>query len=198
MKIGQKKDQLLVVDILTDSFFENPSANWVVKSDSKIRNRIRELCKYAFKTSLMRRGVFISSDRKGAALCYKYNFKKNNLLDYWNQLVLAIKAIGLSRLPSILKREAFLNSKRPKSGEYLYMWFLGVSPGFHDGHAASELKDTVLELSDKQGLPIYLETSIEKNRRVYERFGFEIFDTWHEEDQGVLVYFMRRMPTIQL
>ena len=102
MRKAQKSDLSLVVEILSSSFDENPSVNWVVKQDRKIGKRIQVLCKYAFLTALARGGVYISSDEKGVALCYKYNEKKESLTDYWNQLILALRAIGLKRIPEVL------------------------------------------------------------------------------------------------
>ena len=64
---------MIFSDILSKSFENNPSVNWVVKEDKRRLQRIRELCKYSFKTALYRKGAYISSNEKGVALCYKYN-----------------------------------------------------------------------------------------------------------------------------
>ena len=103
-------------------------------------------------------------------------------------------AIGVSRILKILKRESYTKSKRPASGDFLYFWFFGVDPDFQDGNAARDLKEYIFNLSEKENLPIYLETSVEKNKRVYLKFGFEIYHTWKLEEQGLELYFMRKEP----
>ena len=194
MRKANKKDLALVVEILAKSFQKNPSVLWVVKKDKKINDRIKAVCRYSFYTVLYRDGVHISSDENGVALCYKYNAHKESLKDYWNQLILALKAIGLTRVFEVLKREAYMKKMRPTDGEFLYFWFYGVKPEAQNGFAAKELKNHIFQLADNLKLPVYLETSVEKNRRVYERYGFELYHTWPVKKQGINLYFMRRMP----
>ena len=196
MRKAEKTDISLVVDILSSSFLENPSVNWVIKNDNKIEKRIQVLCRYSFLTTLIRNGVYISSNEKGVALCYKYNEKNETLSDYRNQLVLAIMAIGLRRVPGVLRREAYIKKYRPKDGNYLYFWFFGVKRGHQNGESAKELKNNILSYADKKGLAIYLETSVEKNKRVYERYGFEVYHIWIDHEKNVELYFMRRTPKL--
>lgn len=194
MRRAVKSDEKRVVDILTQSFESNPSVLWVVKKDRKLKKRIKELCRYSFNTALRRQGVWLSSNRNGVALCYPYNAKKDGFADYLSQISLVLRAVGLKRVPMVLKRESYIKQHRPADGNFLYFWFLGVLPGHQDGKAARELKEHILNLSSKSSLPIYLETSVEKNRRVYQRFGFEVYHQWVSDDNETVVYFMRRMP----
>ena len=187
-------DRSKVIEIIAESFDSNPSVNRVIKNDYKRKERIKALADYSFKTSVMRDGAFLSSDEQGVALCYRYNLKKESLTDYWNQLQLVVKAIGLSRVLSIMKRDAFFKSKRPKDGNYLYFWFLGITNKGKGGIAIRELKEMIFVESLKQNLPIYLETSVPKNKRVYERYGFETYHEWHDPQSGDLIWLMRRFP----
>ena len=74
MRKAYKSDQKLVISIVTESFVNNPSVLSVIKNDDKKNKRIAELAKYSFKTAIARNGVYISSDNKGVAICYKYNY----------------------------------------------------------------------------------------------------------------------------
>lgn len=193
------KNQLIsqqekILNIIAESFDSNPSVNWVVKNDKKRKKRIKELARYSYITSFARNGVFISSDKTGVALCYKYNEKRETIRDYWNQLRLVIKAIGLNRVFEVLKRESYIKSKRPKSGDFLYFWFFGVEENGRGKTAAKELKEIIFKESNIKKLPIYLETSVEKNMKVYQRYGFELYHTWKVESQGINLWFMKREP----
>jgi len=178
MRKATSADKHLVTSILSDAFLTNPSVLQVVKSDHKVVQRVEHLAHYAFKTALRRNGVYLSSDEQGVAICYRYNSKKNALVDYWHQLQLVVLAIGINRVLKVLKRDNYIQKIRPGSGEYLYFWFLGVNEASRGSGGAMELKNVILKEARDQHLPIYLETSVEKNKRVYERFGFELYHTW--------------------
>lgn len=194
MRKCTKADRSKVIDIITASFDTNPSVNRVIKNDTKRKERIKALADYSFKTSLLRDGAFISSDEQGVALCYKYNIRKEGLKDYWNQLILVGKAIGIGRVCDIMKRDGYLKSKRPTDGNYLYFWFLGITDKGKGGIAIRELKQHLFTESEKGNLPIYLETSVPKNKRVYERYGFETYHEWTDPKTGDVIWLMRRMP----
>ena len=192
MRIAEKADQKLVVGIITESFIDNPSVISVITEREKGKKyRLSGLAKYVFKTAHRRKGVFISNDEKAVAVCYQYNAKKESLFDYWNQVILAVSVVGLSRVIKVLKREAYIKKKRPKSGNFLYFWFFGVTKDGQGKGAASELWKAVLKEAESKSLPIYLETSVEKNKTVYQRFGFELYHTWHNNKKNMTLWFMK-------
>jgi len=193
MRKATKADKKLVVEIIAESFYTNPSVNMVVKQDAKKEKRIRKLAVYAFKTALSRNGVLISSDNTGVSICYRYNAKKDSLRDFWNQGVLAIRAISIGKVTQVLKREAYVKSKRPSSGDFMYFWFFGVSDEGKGKGAAYELKEAIFNEAKKQNLAIYLETSVEQNMRVYQRYGFEVYHTWENKEENITIWFMRRI-----
>ena len=53
-----------------------------------------------------------------------------------------------------------------------------------------EIKNAIFTKSKKEKLPIYLETSVEKNRRVYERYGFNVYYTIRLGESTL--YFLKR------
>ncbi|MBL4861946.1 MAG: GNAT family N-acetyltransferase [Crocinitomicaceae bacterium] len=183
-----------ITDIISDSFYTNPSVNTVTqaKNDDSKRKKIKALAKFAFKTGLRRDGVYFSSDEKGVAICYRFNAKKESIQDYLYQIELVVTSIGLKRLPAVLRREKYIKSRRPKSSDYLYFWFFGVDKDARGRGAAIELKNAIFEEAEKDKLPIYLETSVEKNKQVYERYGFEVYHTWKDEGQEYPLWFMRK------
>lgn len=198
MRKATPYDEQLVVDLITESFQSNPSVLSAVKNDNKKNTRIRELARYAFRTAITRNGVYLSSNTDGFAICYQYNKKKNSFIDYLNQIRLILKSVGINKVPSILHRESYINKVRPKSGNYLYFWFYGVNNLGKGGPSANELKDAVFQESEDKQLPIYLETSVAKNKRVYERYGFQVYHTWNNEKEGITLWFMKREPKNKL
>lgn len=192
MRKANISDEKLIIEIISESFILNPSVLSVIKNDNKKKQRIAELAKYAFRTAVRREGVYVSSDNEGVAICYKYNAKKESLIDYWNQLNLVVKSIGINRVFKILKREGYVKKLRPVSGEYFYFWFFGVTNKGKGKDAAMELKDAIIKESLNKKLPIYLETSVEKNKSVYERYGFEVYHKWKNDSENMTLWFMRK------
>lgn len=193
MRKAIKADKKLVSDIISDSFINNPSAVSVLKNKGESKKRhLAGLAKYVFKTAYRRDGVYISDDEKGVAVCYKYNFKKESLYDYWNQFLLAVQVVGLKNVLNVLKRESYIKAKRPADGNFLYFWFFGVKEDGIGKGAASELWHSVLKDAKEKTLPIFLETSLEKNKTVYQRYGFRLFHTWNNEKDNIKIWFMRK------
>lgn len=184
-----KSDRQVVVDIIADSFVNNPSVLSVVRK-SRLKRRIAGLASYAFKFAYRRNGVFLSSDKSGVAICYRFNVKKESLPDYWAQLILLLTSLSLKRVPKLLEREKYLKTKRPASGDFLYFWFFGVHSKGKGRGAAVELKNAIFAEAEQLSLPIYLETSVEKNRRVYERYGFTVHEEWYNEKEGITLWLM--------
>ncbi|WP_370086430.1 hypothetical protein [Ekhidna sp.] len=178
-----------VIHILTQSFRTNPSALWVIRQDNKVQDRLRALIEYAVKTGLENDGVFLSDDESAAAICFQEP-ARTSLSSYWNQLQLIRKAIGFARVPQVLKREAYLKKHRP-APPYLNFWFLGVDPDRKGSGGVHDLKQGIFRLSEEKNLPILLETSVERNMRVYERFGFHVYHTWKPSTDYTL-WFMTR------
>lgn len=193
VKLAQASDQQTVVSILAAAFKDNPSINFIVKNDAKRQKRIEALCLYAFKTGLKRKGVYLSSNEKGAAIFFKNSEAKETFSDYSNQLSLVKHAIGLKNLPNVMKRDKLFKSTKPKDSDFIYIWFLGVAPGSQDGEAARELRDFMFDQSNKLHLPLYLETSVPKNKTVYQRLGFEVYKTVDYKNHGT-IFFMRKFP----
>lgn len=194
MRRATKADKVKVVDIIAESFEHNPSVNWAIKQDKKRKSRLHVLAEYAFNTINRREGVYISSDEEGVILFYKENAYKEGFADYIDQAKMAINAVGLSRVPEILKNEAYKKKIRPQDGEFIYCWFYGVKVASRGHGAAYEMKNFLAEQADKLQLPVYIETSVLKNTIAYKRWGYETYHEWDVEGKDKTLWFMRRLP----
>lgn len=193
MRQARKEDLKLVVDIITKTFESNPGVNWLLGNKGNVIRKIKKLAAFAFVKSQIRGGAYISKNNKGVALCYQFNLKKRSIIEKYYEVRFAITSIPLKRLPQVLKREAFRNSIRPASGAYLYFWFLGVDKGGRE--AVYELRDGVFNEAKKKKLPIYLETSVDRNKKAYERFGFETYYFWEDVEANIKFWFMKWEPS---
>jgi len=78
------------------------------------------------------------------------------------------------------------------SDEHWYLNELGVDPAFQGKGFGSSLMRYMLKKIDDQGLPVYLETSLEKNVRYYEKFGFKLIKEALIPETDVNQWFMLR------
>lgn len=123
-------------------------------------------------------------------ICYVEDMKRtlaDHLADVW--LILLIS--GIRRAPYLLRREAYRQKVRPKE-PFFYVWFLGVDRAHRGTSCIRELREKIFSEAAIHGLPILLETTIEQNRRVYERYGFQVYHQVQFHAHIPTMYYMRR------
>lgn len=188
MIIATKEDRNDSVRIIANTFNANPSVNIVIGEGGNRRKKISRLADYAFVKALNRNGAYLSDNKKGTALCFKSSASAFSIKEIYLELRFAF-SIPLKKVVQTLKRESYIKKHRIND-EHLYFWFLGVEKG--GGEAGFELKDHLFGLSEREQLPIILETSVMRNRVVYERYGFRVYHEWADSGDGNTLWFMVR------
>jgi len=87
-----------------------------------------------------------------------------------------------------MQREAVIKKLYPKT-PFCYLWFIGTSPDVQRKGIGSTLLKTLLDQCDQQDLPVYLETSVERNLPWYKKWGFTVYE---ELDLSYKLYCMKR------
>ena len=64
--------------------------------------------------------------------------------------------------------------KAHASGPHVYVWTVGVDRSAQGQGIGGQLMRAVVSIADREGLPAYLETTGERNPKIYERFGFAV------------------------
>lgn len=185
---ADKNHKSHVIEILSNSFEDNQSVNYIIKQDSKRKERIRALMDYSFEICYMFGAVYLSDDKKGCALVLYPDQKKFSIKSTLLDVQLLLNAIGLTRAGKAMSRESAIKSNYPKQPIY-YLWFLGVLNSDQNKGIGSQLLSEIIQDSEKQQKPIYLETSTLKNLPWYKKFGFTIYK---ELDFGYKLFMLRR------
>lgn len=193
MRIATLEDREKAINILYRAFKKTPGVVWIVKQDKCINDRIKAVCAYCFDTVLPIKGAFITSDGKGVSLLYRLKDKKLTVRDLINQAILAYKAIGVRRAKEIIRREKYIKQHRPE-GDYLYFWMVAVDTDVKGIDTMKEITYWAQELSNKMNIPLLAETTMEKNKVVYERYGYQVYHTWDVPKKDFKVYFMIKYP----
>lgn len=181
-------DTQLIEELLSKSFEENKSVNYIIRQDDKKAQRIRALMAYSIETCTLFGDVWLSDDKNACALILYPQQKKTTLRSIWLDLKLIFRAISLSGIIKTMKRENLIKAKQPKI-DMAYLWFIGVNPMYQHSGIGSQLLKEVISDATLKGLPVYLETSTVRNIPWYTRFGFQIYD---EVDLTYTLYFLKR------
>lgn len=185
---AQYEDKRLVVEILTNSFQDNQSVNYVINQGPSRNRRISRLMEYSFHYCNMFGEVFLSDDRNACALVVFPDKKKANLKSIFLDVKLALTCIGLGNLKKAMNREARIKTTHPPSPIF-YIWFIGVRPELQSKGIGSALLAEVIAKSDSMQRPLYLETSTLRNLPWYKKFGFEVHN---ELDFGYNLFCLKR------
>ncbi len=61
-----------------------------------------------------------------------------------------------------------------KGRDYYYIFIVGVAPHLQGKGYGKKLLNALIEKSNSESIPLYLETETEENANMYEHFGFEL------------------------
>ncbi len=185
---AEYKDKERIVDILTHSFQDNKSVNYILKQDEKRLQRVRNLMDYSFEVCYMFGDVFLSEDKTGCALIVLPEKKKTTLKSVLLDVKLIFTCTGLTNVKKTLDRELKIKKLQTKEPMY-YLWFIGVDPKQQNKGTGSELLREVIKQGELKNRPVTLETSTSKNIPWYEKFGFKIYN---ELNLGYRLFFLKK------
>jgi len=188
MKKAAYGDKVLVKNILSKSFDKNKSVNYIAQQDELREKRIAALMDYSFEICFNYGEVYLSDDNKACALVLYPDRKKSTFKSVLEDIKLLFNCIGLSNIGKAMKREAAIKKIQPDTPMY-YLWFIGVDPDSQGIGIGTQLMNEVIEDSQVQSRPIYLETSTQRNLPWYKKFGFDVYS---DLDLSYKLYFLKR------
>jgi len=188
-------DKNTVINIITECFKDNPGVNYIIGKKKNKSNRLKALAEYAFDFAYYREGIYLTKNKSGLAICYLLHYKPRKLYDLWLKIKLVTRAIGWSRVHAVLLHMKKMNERRHKDGNYLYFWFMGVTnEGRENIKTAVEIMNYIFKLSISLHATIFAETSVYKNKMIYQRLGFQTYNQLSYPNIPLHIWFMRRSP----
>lgn len=161
-----------VVEILTQSFKENKSTNFVIKQDEKRDKRLKKLIEYSIFYGDRFGEVFLSEDKNSCYIIIDTEKKKTTLRSILWDLRLIFQCIGIKNINKVIKRESLIKANHPKEN-FIHLWYIGVIPSKQGLGNGTKLMRKIIESAQARNKKIYLETSTERNFKFYERLGFK-------------------------
>jgi len=186
-----QSDRDIIITIVTNAFEQNPRVMSMVKKKDPSRN-VRLMTEYAYQLVEKFNGIYLSKDKTTVLFYYLESQYKRSFLDYLKYGKMFMKAIRPSQLMPTLKREKHIKSLRLDYEDFIYVWILGSDPNKTSIRGLADIRNHLFELSDKLQLPILIETTVEKVRKLYHYVGFEEYHKWEDTEAGIDVWFLER------
>jgi len=184
-------DREIIISIVSRAFEQNPRAVAMMKKKNPARS-VRLMTEYAYQLVEKFDGIYLSKDKTTVLFYYKKSQYKRGFIDYIRYGKMFMQAIRFSQLFPTLKREKHIASLRPGYEDYIYVWVLGSVPNNRSLNGLADIRDHLFGLSQKLQLPILIETTVEKVRKLYHYVGFEEYHKWEDNEAGINVWFLER------
>jgi ribosomal protein S18 acetylase RimI-like enzyme len=169
MKTEDKKQ---VLHILTKSFGDNISTNFVIKQDQKKAKRLSVLIEYSIFYGESFGEVFLSEDKSACYIILDPTKKKLTFQTLIWDLRLVFQCIGFRNLKKVMQRESLIKKEHPKE-EFTHLWYIGIEPEMQGKGRGTELMKQIIAKAQNDNKRIYLETSTERNFNFYTSLGFK-------------------------
>ncbi|WP_026632614.1 GNAT family N-acetyltransferase [Dyadobacter alkalitolerans] len=189
MRVAKRSDKDLVLNILTDSFLDNKSVNYLIPKDHKHKDRVRALMDYSFETCFAFGKVLISDNSDAIALISFPENKKTTLQSLLWEAKLVLNGIGIGNVSKAMAREKAISQNYPQTPIY-YLWFIAVNPQQQGKGIGTKFLSEIRNDAAAMKRPIYLETSTIRNLPFYKNAGLGEYGTL---DFGYKLYLIRSM-----
>jgi len=189
LRKATEADLDLVVDVCVHSLNRAIGVNWLFKNKVNTK-KLSHLATFAFYKCLQSDGVLISDNGK-AVLMYFQNKIKDNFRTKFFQGIFVLSSIPFFHLPKVLYREKTRAKIRP-SAKHIYVFLFAAKKD--SNRAGFELQKAFDAEIKQLNLTAYVETAMERNKNAYERYGYETYDYWKDEDKGIEFWFMKKEP----
>ncbi|NNE30467.1 MAG: hypothetical protein HKN16_12585 [Saprospiraceae bacterium] len=182
------------IEVLAHGFRENKNLLWITRFRSE--KCIQRLCAYCLEVSLIKKGAFITEDGFGVILIYQSSRDlsvRQKILLGFHFCKLILTTVNLIRLNEIFSFTREVNQKRPGKN-HLYCWMIATDPKRNSLKTVFALKQFAVQMAKIKGLPLYLQTSMLRLKRAYERAGFVAYDKIYNVSGNYHLWFLKREP----
>ena len=195
VRLATADDLPVLQRTLGRAFVDDPVWTWVMKTGTRLDERIGAFLGIAIRLHLPHESVWMTCDGRCAAIWappMAWRIPPRRFLRY---VPTALREAGLRSLPALSALGE--TERRHPTGNHWYLAVLGTDPDARGCGRASAVLAPVLERCDTDGLGAYLESSKEENTPFYARHGFEVTDTIDLTHGGPRLWTMWRDPQVR-
>jgi len=168
-------EPLKALDLLKETLVDNRSVIFSIGSKGFFRFKVWLVAHFLYSEASRNQGVYIDSNNEGI-ICF-FEAKEKRSASFIIELGLILFGIGPLRILRVWLRKREVQRFHSQWENYIHCSYLAVRKSARGQGAIFELRNALFQFQQEKQLPILIETTIEKNKRVYERIGFRV----HEE-----------------
>jgi GNAT superfamily N-acetyltransferase len=157
---------------LSGAFFDDPQIAWAIPDEDRRQRVVAEFFALYAKAFLRHDQTYTSGGAVVAAALWAPPGAAPISDEDAEELGQRMEALAGSDAPRFLGLAKLIDDHHPH-GSYWYLQFMGVAPDWQGQGIGSALMAPVLERCDREGVRAYLDATSERNKRLYERHGFE-------------------------
>jgi GNAT superfamily N-acetyltransferase len=167
-----KKDLQKAVSVLTDAFSEESMWKEVFNDEDKNRALTEVMIRFCLKYGNV---VGTSENIEGVMALAPYD----KTMTAWRIIrsgafLISLKISKEAKMLEVLTNAVEEAKKGLNLGSYIHLLIMGVSQEFQGKGLGGQLLRAVIEKSESENKPIYLETQKEENVNLYKKFGFSV------------------------
>ncbi|WP_245959865.1 GNAT family N-acetyltransferase [Prauserella flavalba] len=178
-------------ETLRDAFADYPFTRHTIAADDHLGRLARMQRLFLARIGLPHGRVWVSDD--AAAVAVWTTPASTGLERVFTELAPELGAIAGDRAAIAAATEAALAPHRPTTPS----WFLGtvgVRPGQQGRGLGRAVIEPGLRAAEAEGVPAFLETSLESNVALYRRFGFDVVAEIELPHHGPRTWAMSKKP----
>ena len=157
---------------LTRAFFDDPLFAWSLSDEDRRQRLLPEFFALFTSAFLRHEETYTTEGGVVAAALWAPPGAVPVSGDDAEELGRQIEELAGPDAPRFLGVNKLFDDHHPH-GSYWYLQFMGVAPGWQGRGIGSALMTPILERCDREGVRAYLDATTERNKRLYERHGFE-------------------------
>lgn len=167
--------------VVAGSFFDYPSLIFYFPDPGHRARWLKWYMERVLNTALMFGEVLAAEDMSGVLFALPPGRTRLGNREYLKAGFLAAPlVIGLRHYPNVSECEDYLADTQEKllaGRPHYYLWGLSVDPQKQKTGSGTALLKFLLQKTDSEKMPVYLETHKEQNVAYYENRGFQLIHT---------------------
>jgi hypothetical protein len=179
------KTQDIATNILVEAYKSSSNVTWVLPESLKKR---QVFFASIVKDAEAKNGIHLTNNKQGVLLLYSLTANNASLAALLRKLRVLFNVTGLKKGLQLLSLEKTKIQIRPKHG--LYGIALAISNNQHAWQTRLELKSMFEKIQEKTKLPVYVETTNERIKKLYENLGFKTYHMLDHPYANLTIWFM--------
>jgi len=175
----QKRDIMRVREVLADAFQNDPVWNKIYEGESDFETRFRAFFEVPVRYCLKYGEVYApSEDLEGIVAWVPGRYADMTM---WRILLSGTMGAAIrmgsnasKKMGPVFKPVTEDRNEHMAGRTFLYLLIVGVTTKLQGVGLGKKLIGAAIEKSEREGIPLYLETETEENVKMYEHFGFSL------------------------